>query len=353
MRSFNKILVTGGYGFIGSHMIKAFIKNHKNTKIVNIDKLTYAGNEDNLIELESNKNYSFKKIDIVNIQSLKGIFNDNEFDAVIHFAAESHVDRSIENPRDFIDTNIIGTYNLLSCSLDQHNKTKDFIFFHVSTDEVYGSLEFDEPPFKESNNYLPRSPYASSKAASDHLVRAWNNTYKLPILITNCSNNYGPNQYPEKLIPSIILNALTGQQIKIYGNGHAIRDWLYVEDHCEAIDKVLHHGQIGETYNIGGNSERKNITIANEICSILDNLMPPDKKFLLRSNKSLDISSYSDLITFVEERPGHDQRYAIDANKIKKDLGWSPAKSLSKGLTETVEWYLSNTEWLINILNKK
>ena len=353
MRLFNKILVTGGCGFIGSHLIKTFINKHKNTKIVNADKLTYAGNEDNLLKLESNKNYSYKKVDIVNNQSLKTLFNDNDFDAVIHLAAESHVDKSIENPREFLDTNIIGTYNLLSCSLEQYKKNKEFIFFHISTDEVYGSLELDEPPFTESNNYLPKSPYASSKAASDHLVRAWHNTYKLPILITNCSNNYGPNQHPEKLIPSIVLNALTGQEINIYGNGLAIRDWLYVEDHCEAIDKVLHYGQIGETYNIGGNSERKNIEIANEVCSILDHLMPPSEKCSLRSNKSLDISSYSDLITFVQERPGHDQRYAIDANKIKQDLGWFAEKPLSAGLRDTVEWYLGNTEWLTNIINNK
>ena len=352
MEKINKILVTGGCGFIGSNFINNLLNKYDTKTIVNADKLTYAGNLDNLSVHESNKNYHFSQTDIADLKSLKDLFNTNEFDAVIHFAAESHVDRSIANPKDFIDTNIIGTYNLLLCSLDQYKKNNDFIFLHVSTDEVYGTLELEDHPFKETNQYLPNSPYSASKASSDHLVRAWHHTFNLPVLTTNCSNNYGPYQFPEKLIPSIITNALQGKPIRIYGEGLAIRDWLYVIDHCEAIEAVLAKGIKGETYNIGGGFERTNIDMTNKICALLDELAPPSEELIFRGNKSLEVSSYSDLITFVEERSGHDQRYAIDSSKIQSEISWTPNESLESGLKQTVEWYLNNTDWLLNILNK-
>lgn len=352
MEKINKILVTGGCGFIGSNFINNLLLKYKNKIIVNADKLTYAGNLDNLSAHESNKNYHFSKTDIADLNSLRNLFNANDFDAVVHFAAESHVDRSITNPKDFIDTNIIGTYNLLLCSLDQYKKNNNFIFLHVSTDEVYGTLKLEDKPFSETNQYLPNSPYSASKASSDHLVRAWHHTYGLPVLTTNCSNNYGPYQFPEKLIPSIIANALRGMPIKIYGEGLAIRDWLFVVDHCEAIEDVLVQGVIGETYNIGGGFEKTNIYMANKICSLLDELVPADQKSIFRDNKSLNVSSYSELITFVEERSGHDQRYAIDSRKIQSDLSWTPRESLESGLKKTVIWYLNNADWLLKILKK-
>lgn len=352
MEKINKILVTGGCGFIGSNFINNIFLKYENKIIVNADKLTYAGNLDNLSAHESNKNYHFSKTDIADLNSLKNLFNANDFDAVIHFAAESHVDRSITNPKDFINTNIIGTYNLLLCSLDQYKKNNNFIFLHVSTDEVYGTLKPEDKPFSETNQYLPNSPYSASKASSDHLVRAWHHTYGLPVLTTNCSNNYGPYQFPEKLIPSIIANALRGMPIKIYGEGLAIRDWLFVVDHCEAIEDVLTNGVIGETYNIGGGFEQTNIYMANKICGLLDELVPADQKSIFRDNKSLHVSSYSELITFVEERSGHDQRYAIDSKKIQSDLSWTPNESLESGLKKTVIWYLNNADWLLKILKK-
>lgn len=352
MKKIDKILVTGGCGFIGSNFINNILNKYNNKQVVNVDKLSYAGNLENLRGIESNENYLFSHTDIADIESLKKLFNEHKFDAVIHFAAESHVDRSISNPKEFIETNIIGTYNLLECSLDQYKQNNNFVFLHVSTDEVYGTLELEDHPFKETNQYLPNSPYSASKASSDHLVRAWHHTFNLPVLTTNCSNNYGPYQFPEKLIPSIITNALQGKSIKIYGEGLAIRDWLYVVDHCEAIEAVLEKGIKGETYNIGGGFERTNIDITNKICALLDELAPPTEELIFRENKSLKVSSYSELITFVEERSGHDQRYAIDSTKIQSELSWTPNESLESGLKHTVEWYLNNTDWLLNILKK-
>ena len=332
------ILITGGAGFIGSALIRYLIKNTDH-QILNIDKLTYAGNLESLVEVESNPNYAFQKIDICDAAAIEQSFSEFQPDLIMHLAAESHVDRSIDGPAEFINTNIVGTYTLLEASrkywqsLSQHKKSQ-FKFHHISTDEVYGDLEGTTDLFTESTPYAPSSPYSASKASSDHLVRAWYRTYGLPIVITNCSNNYGPYHFPEKLIPLVILNALDGKALPIYGKGNQIRDWLYVEDHAKALYKVVTEGTIGETYNIGGHNEKQNIEVVEIICHILDELKP-------QSNNQ----PYEELITFVEDRPGHDLRYAIDASKIKNDLGWTPEESFESGIRKTVEWYLNNLDW--------
>ena len=340
----NNILVTGGSGFIGSNFIQYLINHSDYKKIINLDKLTYAGNSDNLINIENDPRYKFVKGDICNRDFINKIFHDYKPITIVHFAAESHVDRSIDGPKDFIDTNIIGTYNLLQESLNIYSKlnkeSKSFFkFHHISTDEVFGSLG-KSGYFTEDTAYDPSSPYSASKASSDHLVRAWHRTFGLPITISNCSNNYGPYQFPEKLIPLMIINCLSNKELPVYGKGDNVRDWLYVEDHCKAIDLILKDGAIGETYNIGGNNEIKNIKIVKSICSILDTLEPA---------KSL--KQYSDLITFVSDRPGHDFRYSIDTTKIKNELNWGPEESFDTGLLKTIKWYLDNEIWWKKIQN--
>ena len=333
-----KILVTGGAGFIGSAVIRHIIKN-TDDQVLNLDKLTYAGNLESLREIENDSRYSFEQIDICDSAAIEQAFNDFKPDLIMHLAAESHVDRSIDGPAEFINTNIVGTYTLLEAarkywqSLD-NNISSIFRFHHVSTDEVYGDLEGTTDLFTETTPYAPSSPYSASKASSDHLVRAWNRTYGLPVVITNCSNNYGPYHFPEKLIPLVILNALDGKPLPIYGKGDQIRDWLYVEDHARALYKVVTEGTIGETYNIGGHNEKQNIEVVKTICQILDKLKP-------QSNGQ----PYESLITFVTDRPGHDVRYAIDASKIKNSLGWTPDETFNSGIRKTVEWYLNNLEW--------
>jgi len=333
-----KILVTGGCGFIGSNFVHQQINNTDNT-IFNFDKLTYAGNPDNLASIEQNPRYSFVQGDICDTALVSETISQFQPDAIVHFAAESHVDRSIDGPMDFVNTNIIGTATLLNATREylevrsQKSDSDEFRFLHVSTDEVYGSLG-DEGFFTESTAYDPSSPYSASKAGSDHLVRAWHRTYGFPALITNCSNNYGPYQFPEKLIPLMIANCVDEKPLPVYGEGLNVRDWLFVEDHCDAIYEVLQHGKIGDTYNIGGHNEIRNIDIVNTICSILDELKP-------RSNKK----SYSELITYVTDRPGHDFRYAIDASKIKNDLGWTPKETFETGIRKTIQWYLDHEDW--------
>jgi len=333
-----KILVTGGCGFIGSNFVLKTVTNDK-IEVLNFDKLTYAGNSKTLHSIVKNINYSFIHGDICDINLLIETINQFKPDTIIHLAAESHVDRSIENPMDFIKTNIVGTSILLEASTkywENQNKT-NFRFLHVSTDEVYGSLG-EQGFFSEKSKYNPTSPYSASKASSDHLVRAWHKTYGLPILITNCSNNYGPYQFPEKLIPLMIANCLDEKQLPIYGDGENIRDWLFVDDHCDAISNVLNKGVIGETYNIGGNNAIRNIDIVNLICSELDIKKPR------KTGKS-----YKDLITYVKDRPGHDFRYAIDASKIKEDLDWKPKQTFESGIDKTINWYIENESWWRNI----
>ena len=329
-----KCLVTGGCGFIGSNYIRTVLDREEDLHVVNLDKLTYAGNIQNLDGISSN-NLTIVKGDICDVDLVNSLFEKHHFDTVVHFAAESHVDRSIEGPAEFIQTNVVGTLNLLEQSRIFINKTNNdnFRFLHVSTDEVYGSLG-DDGKFMETTPYDPSSPYSASKAGSDHLVRAWNRTFGLPTLITNCSNNYGSYQFPEKLIPLMIINCLEGNPLPVYGKGENVRDWLFVGDHCDAIHTVLAKGEMGETYNIGGNNEIKNIDVVTIICSLLDEISPRE-----------DGSSYSDLITFVKDRPGHDFRYAIDAGKIQNDLGWSPNESFETGIRKTIHWYLDNQNW--------
>ncbi|WP_099350349.1 dTDP-glucose 4,6-dehydratase [Erwinia amylovora] len=341
-----KILVTGGAGFIGSAVIRHIINNTDDT-VLNIDKLTYAGNLESLQEISDNPRYHFSKTDICDSESLKRAFNDFEPDVVMHLAAESHVDRSIDGPAAFIETNIIGTYVLLEAArmywLGLPVERKEaFRFHHISTDEVFGDLHGTEDLFTEQTAYAPSSPYSASKASSDHLVRAWQRTYGLPVLVTNCSNNYGPYHFPEKLIPLTILNALAGKPLPIYGNGKQVRDWLYVEDHARALYRVATTGVVGETYNIGGHNERQNIEVVNTICSILNRLVV---------DKPCGIADFATLITFVQDRPGHDLRYAIDATKIEKELGWLPEETFETGLEKTVQWYLKNTEWWQRVLD--
>ena len=334
-----KILITGGAGFIGSALIRYLINNTKHN-VLNIDKLTYAGNLDSLLTVSTNKRYSFIKADICNLGQLDKILEEFKPNIIMHLAAESHVDRSIDGPADFIQTNIVGTYNMLKASHDywlsrDSGFQENFRFHHISTDEVYGSLG-SEGLFSEQSVYDPSSPYSASKASSDHLVRAWYRTYGLPVIITNCSNNYGPFQYPEKLIPLSILNALEGKPIKIYGNGKQVRDWLYVDDHVRALFEAVSKGVIGETYNVGGHNEKTNLEVVYYLCSALDQLKPS----LING-----VTNYSDLIEFVADRPGHDKRYAIDASKILDELNWKPIETFESGLYKTVKWYLNNNKW--------
>ncbi|EJB8415308.1 TPA: dTDP-glucose 4,6-dehydratase [Vibrio vulnificus] len=343
-----QIMVTGGAGFIGSAVIRHLIQNTEH-RVVNVDKLTYAGNLQSLASIESSERYAFEQVDICDAEKVARLFEQYQPDAVMHLAAESHVDRSIDGPAEFIHTNIIGTYTLLEGARKYWNGLSDdaksnFRFHHISTDEVYGDLphpdevssDSDLPLFTEATSYAPSSPYSASKASSDHLVRAWARTYGLPVLVTNCSNNYGPYHFPEKLIPLVILNALAGQPLPIYGKGDQIRDWLFVEDHARALTEVVLNGVVGETYNIGGHNEKKNIEVVQTICSILDRLVPKS-------------TQYSEQITYVKDRPGHDRRYAIDAAKIERELGWKPVESFESGIEKTVRWYLDNQEWVKNV----
>jgi len=333
------ILITGGAGFIGSHVVRRFVGKYPEYLIVNADKLTYAGNLENLSDIEKEKNYKFEKTDIVEKQSVLDLFEKYNFDGIIHLAAESHVDRSITSPDEFVFTNIVGTVNLLNAALNKWKNAFDGkLFYHISTDEVYGSLG-KEGLFTEETAYDPKSPYSASKASSDHMVRAYNHTFGIPVVISNCSNNYGPNQFPEKLIPLVINNIKNNKPIPVYGKGENIRDWLYVEDHASAIDLIFHRGKVGETYNIGGNNEWKNLDLILLLCRILD------KKLNRVSGTS------EKLITYVKDRPGHDLRYAIDSSKLQEELGWSPIPEFSAGLEKTVEWYLSNTKWLDRVLS--
>ncbi|RUO71759.1 dTDP-glucose 4,6-dehydratase [Idiomarina ramblicola] len=331
-------LVTGGAGFIGSAVIRELISN-TDFNVVNVDKLTYAGNLESLREVSDNSRYHFEKVDICDAAEVERLFNQYQPDVVMHLAAESHVDRSIDGPAEFINTNIVGTYTLLEAARkcwQEKGKPEGFRFHHISTDEVYGDLHGSDDLFTETTPYAPSSPYSASKASSDHLVRAWHRTYDLPTVLTNCSNNYGPYHFPEKLIPLMILNALDGKPLPIYGDGSQIRDWLFVEDHARALLKVATEGKVGETYNIGGHNEKKNITVVQLICELLEELVP---------EKPASVTSYTDLITFVDDRPGHDLRYAIDASKIEKELGWVPAETFESGMRKTVQWYLDNKSW--------
>jgi len=344
-----KLLVTGGAGFIGSAVIRHIIQNTRD-EVVNLDKLTYAGNLENLAEVSASERYAFEQVGICDRAGLERVFREHQPDAVMHLAAESHVDRSIDGPAAFIETNIVGTYALLEVArsywqeLAEPNKVR-FRFHHISTDEVYGDLEHPEDLFTEQTPYAPSSPYSASKASSDHLVRAWRRTYGLPTLITNCSNNYGPYHFPEKLIPLIILNALEGKPLPVYGKGNQVRDWLYVEDHARALYKVVTEGKIGETYNIGGHNEKRNIEVVHTLCEILQELAPPSDSAVFVGATSVAINHYQDLITFVKDRPGHDMRYAIDASKIERELGWSPEETFESGIRKTVQWYLENETW--------
>jgi dTDP-glucose 4,6-dehydratase len=341
-----KIIVTGGAGFIGSAVIRHLLDTTQDV-VLNIDKLTYAGNLASLGNYQNNERYQFQQIDICDSESLSKAITSFKPDAIMHLAAESHVDRSIDGPAAFMQTNIIGTYNLLEASkgywltLTKEQKAA-FRFHHISTDEVYGDLEGPEDLFTEQTNYQPSSPYSASKASSDHLVRAWQRTYGLPTVITNCSNNYGPYHFPEKLIPLVIINALQGKSLPIYGTGQQIRDWLYVEDHANALVTVMKKGKVGDTYNIGGHNEKSNLDVVQSICEILNTLI---------TEKPNNISDFKSLITFVADRPGHDLRYAIDASKIQNDLSWTPKETFDSGLLKTVQWYLSNKEWWQAILD--
>ncbi|MDO6542481.1 dTDP-glucose 4,6-dehydratase [Photobacterium sanguinicancri] len=341
-----KILVTGGAGFIGSAVIRHIIK-HTSDSVLNVDKLTYAGNLESLSDVDSNERYSFEQVDICDRKELDRLFTTYKPDAVMHLAAESHVDRSIDGPAAFIETNIVGTYTLLEATRAYWNTLNNdaksaFRFHHISTDEVYGDLEGTDDLFTETTSYEPSSPYSASKASSDHLVRAWLRTYGLPSIVTNCSNNYGPYHFPEKLIPLMILNALDGKPLPVYGNGMQIRDWLFVEDHARALYKVVTEGVVGETYNIGGHNEKANIDVVKTICSLLEELVP---------NKPQGVDQYLDLITYVTDRPGHDVRYAIDASKVERELGWKPEETFESGIRKTVEWYLNNKQWWSRVLD--
>lgn len=341
-----KILVTGGAGFIGSAVVRHII-NETNDDVINVDKLTYAGNLESLTSIANNPRYQFERVDICDRGEIERVFEQYQPDLVMHLAAESHVDRSIDGSQAFIETNIVGTYTLLEAARKYwtklpEDKKSQFRFHHISTDEVYGDLDGTDDLFTESTPYAPSSPYSASKASSDHLVRAWLRTYGLPTIITNCSNNYGPYHFPEKLIPLMILNALEGKPLPVYGSGNQIRDWLYVEDHARALYKVVTEGTVGETYNIGGHNEKTNIEVVRTICKLLEELAP---------NKPNGMDKYEDLITYVADRPGHDLRYAIDASKIARELGWRPQETFESGIRKTVEWYLNNQEWWSHVLD--
>lgn len=341
-----KILVTGGAGFIGSAVVRHIIDN-TDDEVMLVDCLTYAGNLESLASVESSPRYTFSKTNICDKKNIENIVTEFQPDIIMHLAAESHVDRSIDGPAKFIETNIVGTFTLLEVARTYYNKLdkskKDtFRFHHISTDEVYGDLNGTDALFTEQTSYAPSSPYSASKAGSDHLVRAWNRTYALPTIVTNCSNNYGPYHFPEKLIPLTIINALEGKPLPVYGDGTQIRDWLFVEDHARALYLVAKEGRVGETYNIGGHNEKTNIIVVKTICELLDDLAPIRHK---------DISHYSDLITYVKDRPGHDIRYAIDASKIECELGWRPQETFESGLRKTIEWYLNNRTWWVRVLD--
>ncbi len=341
-----KILVTGGAGFIGSAVVRHIIRDTKDS-VVNLDKLTYAGNLESLVDVADSDRYYFEQVDICDRTELDRVFSEHQPDMVMHLAAESHVDRSIDGPAAFIETNVMGTYHLLEAarqywsSLEEANQSA-FRFHHISTDEVYGDLEGTDDLFTETTSYAPSSPYSASKASSDHLVRAWQRTYGLPTLVTNCSNNYGPYHFPEKLIPLMILNALDGKPLPVYGDGMQIRDWLFVEDHARALYKVVTEGEIGETYNIGGHNEKANIEVVKTICALLEELRP---------DKPAGVESYESLITYVKDRPGHDVRYAIDATKIAQELNWTPEETFESGIRKTVAWYLNNPKWWQRVLD--
>ena len=347
-----KVLVTGGAGFIGSAVVRYLLSDTQHS-IVNLDKLTYAGNLESIPNSLQNERYAFEQVDICDSVALDRVFLEHQPDVVMHLAAESHVDRSIDGPGDFIQTNVVGTYTLLEASRKYwmsltDDKKAAFRFHHISTDEVYGDLPHPDevdgelPMFIEETSYAPSSPYSASKASSDHLVRAWLRTYGLPTLVTNCSNNYGPYHFPEKLIPHVILNALSGKSLPVYGDGSQIRDWLYVEDHARALVKVAVGGQVGETYNIGGHNEKRNIEVVKTICTLLEELVP---------TKPPGVNAYHDLITYVKDRPGHDVRYAIDASKIANELGWKPEETFETGMRKTVQWYLDNQDWWQRVLS--
>ncbi|ASZ53411.1 dTDP-glucose 4,6-dehydratase [Vibrio parahaemolyticus] len=341
-----KILITGGAGFIGSAVVRHIIRDTQDS-VVNLDKLTYAGNLESLVDVADSDRYYFEQVDICDRTELDRVFSEHQPDMVMHLAAESHVDRSIDGPAAFIETNVMGTYHLLEAarqywsSLEEANQSA-FRFHHISTDEVYGDLEGTDDLFTETTSYAPSSPYSASKASSDHLVRAWQRTYGLPTLVTNCSNNYGPYHFPEKLIPLMILNALDGKPLPVYGDGMQIRDWLFVEDHARALYKVVTEGEIGETYNIGGHNEKANIEVVKTICALLEELRP---------DKPAGVESYESLITYVKDRPGHDVRYAIDATKIAQELNWTPEETFESGIRKTVEWYLNNPQWWQRVLD--
>mgnify|MGYP000106042663 CR=1 FL=1 len=344
-----KILVTGGAGFIGSAVIRHIISNTDDS-VVNVDKLTYAGNLESLLSVSDSPRYTFEKVDICDRHTLDGVLQRHQPDVIMHLAAESHVDRSIDGPAAFMETNIIGTYTLLEAARQYWNSLDDtaqqaFRFHHISTDEVYGDLHGTTDLFTETTSYEPSSPYSASKASSDHLVRAWGRTFGLPIIVTNCSNNYGPYHFPEKLVPHIILNALHGKPLPVYGDGSQIRDWLYVEDHARALFKVVSEGKLGETYNIGGHNEKRNIEVVETICELLEELAPEN------ANSRANGKGFKDLISFVKDRPGHDARYAIDASKIQRELGWTPQETFESGIRKTVQWYLENPQWWQRVLS--